>query len=309
MVTRYDLLGIGVLFCALGCGESPDGGIPGSSGSTAGGASGNSGSSPGGGGGAAGTTAGDGGSGGTAGGSASGSGGGGSGGQGGGAPEPATAFEPDVPNTYVGTIAEPGMEVVAHGVRNPDSSRPEWLMAVKNTGTDHLCAIDVQYTFLDAADAELGSGFRLLEIPLERGSNGTGGLTNCLAPGKIGMLADTIALIDVDVAQIAKVTHEFGAIILVDAVPTDDIKVVGVQATPGDFGGNVFTGSIQNDSTVPVENPSIVVFGVNAAGRPLFASEAIELTTIPAGGSWSFETAPEFEETFDSFVAYPDVSD
>lgn len=305
MVTRYNLLGMGALFCALGCGESADGGNPGSSGSTSGGSAGSAGSNSGGGG--AGGTAGGGG--GTMGGSASGEGGGGTGGQGGGAPEPANAFEPDVPNTYVGTILEPGMEVVAHGVRNPDSSRPEWLMAVKNTGTDHLCAIDVQYTFLDAADTELGSGFRLLEVPLERGSNGTGGLTNCLAPGKIGMLADTIALLDVDVTQIAKVTHEFGAIILVDAAPTDDIKVVGVQATPGDFGGNVFTGSIQNDSTVPVENPSVVIFGVNSAGRPLFASEAIELTTIPAGGSWSFETGPEFEETFDSFMAYPDVSD
>jgi hypothetical protein len=218
------------------------------------------------------------------------------------------AFNPDVPEEYVGTVVSPGMEVVAHTIREGTLGL-EWLMAVKNTGAAHLCAVDVQYAFLDAGGVELGSGFGLLDVGLERGSNGTGGLTNCLAPGKVGMLSDTLALGDVDVTKIAKVTHEFGAIILTDAVATDDIKVSGVTAVPSGTSGNVFTGSVDNDSAEGVKNPSVAIYGLNAAGRPLFVSKAIQLTTIAAGASWMFETTGKFKEQYASFAAYPDVSD
>lgn len=217
------------------------------------------------------------------------------------------AFDPDVPQAYVGTVASPGMEVVAHTIREGRLG-PEWLMAVKNVGTAHLCAIDVQYSFLDAGGVELGKGSRLLDVQIERGSNGTGGFTNCLTPGKIGMLSDTLALSDVDVTKIAKVTHAFGALILTDAVASDDIKVSGVEAVP-DGTGKVFTGSLDNDADEPVKNPSVAIYGLNSAGRPLFKSEALALTTIAAGGSWMFKTNPRFEEPYASFAAYPDVSD
>jgi hypothetical protein len=242
------------------------------------------------------------------GGAGAGSSGAGAGGTGGAPGISNDAFNPDVPQEYVGAVLSPGMEVVAHTIREGTLGL-EWLMAVKNIGADHLCAVEVQYAFLDAGGVELGSGFGLLDVGLERGSNGTGGLTNCLAPGKVGMLSDTLALDDVDATTIAKVTHEFGAIILTDAVATDDIKVSGVKAVPSGTRGSVFTGSVDNDSTVGVKNPSVAIYGLNAAGRPLFVSEAIQLTTIAAGASWMFETTGRFEEPYASFAAYPDVSD
>jgi hypothetical protein len=150
---------------------------------------------------------------------------------------------------------------------------------------------------------------QLLDIPIERGSNGTGGHTNCLAPGKIGMLKDTLALQDVDISKIAKVTHEFGAIVITDAVPTDDIKVTDVLAVAGTLGGQVFTGTLKNDSQASVKNPSVMIYGVNAVGRPLFASEGIELVTIPAGGTWMFKTTNGFDQPYADFAAYPQVSD
>lgn len=244
-----------------------------------------------------------------------GTGGGGSGGQatagggsGGGNTVSDNAFEPDVPEEYTGSVVSPGMEVVAHTARE-DAIGTEWLMAVKNTSTDYLCAIDVTYKFLDADGVELADGFGVLDIQIVRGSSGTGGFTNCLEPGKIGMLKDTLALDGVDITKIAKVTHAFGALILTDAAPTTDIKVNDVEAVAEGATGKVFTGAVLNDSPDGVKNPSIAIYGLNAAGRPLFSSEDIELTTIAAGASWMFSTTPKFDQEFASFAAYPDVSD
>jgi len=230
-------------------------------------------------------------------------------GQGGAAEAGATAFVPDVPEQYVGKILTPGMEVVAHTARETTTSK-EWLMAVKNTGTDHLCAIDVSFSFLDSAGTKLGGATLVpLDIPLERGSNGSGGLTSCLAPGKIGMLKETLSLQDVDISKIAKVTHEFGALILTDAAPTDDIKVSNIAPVSAGVSGLVFSGSLLNNGTTGVKNPSVAIYGVNAVGRPLFSSEAIELVTIAAGSSWAFKTIDKFDEPFADFAAYPRVSD
>jgi hypothetical protein len=200
------------------------------------------------------------------------------------------------------------MKVVAHTAREA-AFGTEWLMAVKNTSTDYLCAVDVRYKFLDAEGVELANGFGLLDVQIVRGSSGAGGFTNCLEPGKIGMLKDTLALEGVDIATIAKVTHTFGALILTDGAPTTDIKVKDVKAVDEGANGQVFTGAVVNDSPDAVKNPSIAIYGLNAAGRPLFASEDIELKTIAAGASWMFSTTPKFDQKFASFAAYPDVSD
>ncbi len=253
--------------------------------------------------------AGDAGSGGAAAGGVGGAGGVAGGGAGG-TDGPATAFVPDVPEEYVGKIVDPGMTIVAHTARMTVIGM-EWLMAVKNTGTSHLCAIDVSFSFLDSSGAKLGGGMIVpLDIPLERGSNGTGGLTSCLAPGKIGMLKDTGALQDVDVTKIAKVTHEFGAIILSDAAPTTDIKITDVTAVDSGVANyKVFNGTLKNDGAKTVKNPSVAVYGLNAAGRPLFSSEAIELVTVPAAGTWMFKTIDKFNETYTDFAAFPRVSE
>jgi hypothetical protein len=245
-------------------------------------------------------TGGSGGSGGTA------AGLGGTGGTGGG--DDMGLFVPDVPNTYDGSVLEPGMEIIAHGVRE-GSLGYEWLVAVQSTGTDILCVIDVASTFFDDEGTEIASGFAVLETAPYRGISGEGSLTSCLGPGEIGMGVDGLGLSELDdVNDIASVTHSFGALIIEDAVPTDDLVVTGVQVVLDEFGRNQFVGQFHNDSDAAVETPSVSVFGVNAAGRPLVEAGAIDLVTIPAGGTWSFTTGA-FEESVDSFVAFPSASD
>jgi hypothetical protein len=299
------MMGLCALSGVTGCGDGGDDG-PSAAAGTGGGGTTNvagAGSDSGGNSGGTASSAGAGGS----------SGGGGSGGQatgGGGGADPISdnAFEPDVPEEYVGSVVSPGMTVVAHTARDA-AFGTEWLMAVKNTSTDYLCAINVTYKFLDADGVELADGSRLLDVQIVRGSNGAGGFTTCLEPGKVGMLKDTLALEGVDIANIAKVTHAFSALILTDASPTTDIKVKDVQAVDEGASGQVFTGAVFNDGPDAVKNPSIAIYGLNTAGRPLFSSEDIESTTIASGASWMFSTTPKFDQEFASFAAYPDVSD
>jgi hypothetical protein len=217
-------------------------------------------------------------------------------------------FVPDIPNTFDTTYTNPGLEVIAHTLRI-GLLGAEWLVAIENTGTSYLCVLDIENTFFDAANAEIASGLALVEVPLARGSSGTGGLVQCLGPGQIGMAMDQITLSDVtDPSVIASVKHSFGGLILADAVSTNDIVVTGVQVTSGALGRNQFTGQVRNDSDVTVTNPAISIFGVNAVGRPLVEGTDIELRTLAPGASWTF-TTNTFEESVDGYVAFPRVSD
>jgi len=306
---RLDVVVLGL--CALsgvtGCGDGGDDG-PSATAGTGGGGTSNAGGAGSDSGGNSAGTAGSALAGGSSGGGGSGGQATGGGGSGGAEPISDNAFEPNVPEEYVGNVVSPGMKVVAHTARDA-AFGTEWLMAVKNTSTDYLCAINVTYKFLDAEGVELADGSGLLDVQLVRGSSGAGGFTNCLEPGKVGMLKDTLALESVDIANIAKVTHAFGALILSDGSPTTDIQVKDVRAVDEGANGQVFTGAVFNDSPDAVKNPSIAIYGLNAAGRPLFSSEDIELTTIASGASWMFSTTPKFDQKFASFAAYPDVSD
>lgn len=238
-----------------------------------------------------------------------GSGGGGAGGAGGSAGAgDMRRFVPDIPNTYESTTPNPGLEVIAHTLRI-GLLGAEWLVAIENTGTSHICVLDIESIFFNASNTEIAAGTAIVEVPLERGSSGTGGLVECLGPGQIGMAVDQLTLSDVtDPTVIASVKHNFSGLILEDAAPTNDIVVTGVRVVTDTLGRNQFTGQIRNDSDVTVRNPAISIFGVNAVGRPLVEGSDIELTTIAAGASWTF-TTNSFEESVEGYVAFPRVSE
>ena len=217
-------------------------------------------------------------------------------------------FVPDIPNIYDGTVVDPGIEVVAHTLRE-GTLGAEWLVAIENTGTDFICSIDIQNRFLDAAGSQLPPVARSSRCPLARGSSGTGILVQCLGPGEFGMaVTESLGNVD-DTSVIASVRHSFGALILTDAASTDDIVVTGVSIMKDAQNRNQYTGQVRNDSSVPVRNPDISIFGVNAVGRPLVEVLGnIQLTTIAAGASWTFTTGA-FTESVADYAAFPKVTD
>jgi hypothetical protein len=172
-----------------------------------------------------------------------------------------------------------------------------------------LCAVDIDCTFYDAQQTELASAMFLVDTPLYRGSSGTGGLMQCLGPGQIGMAAHDTVLANVDTSTIAAVSYDFGAVNVTDAVATSDLQVTGVTTSDDGFGGTQFTGKLINHASTAVTNPSVVFYTVNAAGRPLEQTEAIELTSIAAGSSWTFTTLVSVTGAYDHYVTFPDASD
>jgi hypothetical protein len=293
MLRKYEingLVGIIALYgCVLaGCSDDADAGAAGSGGSSAAGGAGS---------GTGGQAGGDGGS-----------AGDGVAGSGGSSPSDTTLFSPDIPRQYVGTVIEPGMEIIALTIREDEYSDAVWLAAVENTSTDALCAVNMDVTFLDSGGAEIASGSGILEVPLHRGSDGTGSLVRCLGPGQIGMTVGAYTLQAEDVPNVASMNYDFGALILVDAVPTNDITVTGVQIVDQGSGRYQFTGALNNDSTTPVTNPSVSIFGVNSVGRPLAEAGDIELTTVSAGSAWQFSTT-SFSVPVEDYVAFPDATD
>lgn len=241
-------------------------------------------------------------------------GGSGSGGDGGtGDPVPDTAlFVPDVEGTYVGSVIDPGLEIVAHSIEEGPLGL-EWLVVLENVSADlRLCTATMETTFLDASGTEVAvSNLGIVRSPLKRGCSGTCGFMNCLNPGEIGMIVDPNGISDADVSRIASFTYSFGALNVIDAEPTTDATVSALEVFTDDLGATRYRGMIVNHTSVPFDHAGVYVFGLTAAGRPLLGVSDFTPDTIAAFGSWSFETlrfdvAPEDIATV---VAFPEVSE
>lgn len=201
-------------------------------------------------------------------------------------------------------MADPGFEVIAHTVQEGVLGT-EYLVALENTFGLTICALDLRTQFLDSSGTLIDETRGLVETPPHRGSSGSGGLvSNCLGPGQVGMQSIRVDLGTRTIDDIASITWVIGGINLTDAASTDDIGVSGIVTEPDDFGGNRFTGQFDNDTSGTLRFPDVSIFGLNAVGRPLFESGAIQDTTVPAGGSWTFHTSPGFDDTFASTAAF-----
>ena len=86
-------------------------------------------------------------------------------------------------------------------------------------------------------------------------------------------------------------------------MPGDGISITDVRTVARDA-GVAFAGTLVNGFDVPVSSPSVAIFPVNRAGRPLGAALARGATPLPPGDSWSFETGTVSDAGVDH-AAYP----
>jgi hypothetical protein len=212
-------------------------------------------------------------------------------------------FVPDVPITYGGTFADPQLEVIAHTVREGTFGH-QFLLAVRHTGSvDVICALSIRSTFFDAAGTQIASTADLgVDAYVYRS---TGLLNRCIGPGQIAMQKLDLDLGLREVEDIASITWQSGGIIITDASPTSVLSVSAISTVTDPWDRERFTGSVRNNGTVTLTGPAIEIYGVNAVGRPLFSSGALESTTIPPGGTWSFETFPGFTESYSGVWTFP----
>jgi hypothetical protein len=128
-------------------------------------------------------------------------------------------------------------------------------------------------------------------------------LASCVGPGDLVMAWLTGLPADLDVDDVGTIVYQCSYWAL-EGPPVSGLSVSGLTTVDLDS-GTAFTGTLVNGFDAAVVGPSVDVFAVNAAGRPLgMATTAADAGDIPAGGSWMFQTSA-VDVPVVGYVAYP----
>jgi hypothetical protein len=200
---------------------------------------------------------------------------------------------------YVGQGPSGGLAIVAFTLVQSYGTldRPAFFVAVEMTGPEPICMVDVPADFRDAAGTVLAStpGTGALSAPAYRSF---GSPSPCLGSGDLGMGMITLGLDTLDVSRVTKIEHGFYGNIDPSATKITAVTIEDVRAEPA-FDTHVrAVGRIVNRTTGTISDPDVAVYAVDSARRPYAEMTDIELITIPAGGSWDFQTL-----TYDGAVA------
>jgi hypothetical protein len=179
----------------------------------------------------------------------------------------------------------------------------ELYAAVKNTGNLHACSAALSLELFDAGGRSLAAGIGgLLTRRFYRLTDGSGAIAACVGPGDVSMAAVTDWPSDLVVEDVASIVYRCPYFAL-DVEPIDGLSIEQVKSAVSDA-GTVYSGKLVNGLDVSVRNPSVTIFPVNRAGRPLGAAIGSGTLEVPPGGSWMFEIEHADAVGVD-YVAYP----
>lgn len=194
------------------------------------------------------------------------------------------------------------LDVVALTLRKGPSST-ELYAALRNHGDTPACHAALSVELYDKAEQALATGISgLLTSHFYRVTDGSGTIAACVGPGDVTMAAVTDLPADIAVEDVGYVVYRCPYFAL-DVVPIAGLSVSEVKSRTGGA-GTAYTGTLVNGLDLPVNNPSVTVFPVNRAGRPLGMAIGSGTVEIPPGGSWAFETSTVDTAGADQ-VAYP----
>lgn len=183
----------------------------------------------------------------------------------------------------------------------------ELYAALKNVDPSGLaCAPGLTVTLYDKSGQPMATSiggidtFRFYEY--EEDDAGT--LASCVGPGDVAMASLTTLPADLDIASVGTAVYSCSYWALV-ASPVDGLSIRSLTTVALDGGGTAFTGTMTNGFDAAVVGPSVDVFPVNAAGRPLAVTTTpTDAGNIPAGGSWTFQTSA-VDVPVAGYSAYP----
>lgn len=186
----------------------------------------------------------------------------------------------------------------------------ELYAAVRNVGDVPACDAALKVTLNDKNNQPLGmliNGLdtnRLYLYPLPDGSTT---VAACASPGDVSMTSILNMAPDVTVADVGSIVYYYVYFVL-DGITLIDpgLSIGDVQAVAGP-GGTTYTGTVTNGLAMPVSNPSVRIFPLNRAGRPLDVAGADESSQIPAGGTWTFQT-DTVDDPGVEYAAFPAAS-
>lgn len=203
-------------------------------------------------------------------------------------------------------IALPGgngvLEVSALTLRKGDT-HPEVIAALRNTGDVPACHAAFAVELFDGSDQSLAAGITgLLTQQFYRRTDGSDTIAACVAPGARTMAAITDLPAEVEIEDVRSVVYRCPYFALdVEAIAGLTVERVEVVARSGGF---TYEGTLVNTLAVSVDRPSVTVFPVTDAGRPLGVASGTGDIRIPPRGEWQFQTG-RVDTTGSDFAAFP----
>jgi hypothetical protein len=194
--------------------------------------------------------------------------------------------------TGLDVLAEPGANSVFDVIALTLSNGPngaELYAAVRNDGNTVACNASFRVQLLDKDQQTVGAGISgLLMQHFYQLTDGSGTIASCAAPGDLTMVVVTDLSLGGAIEDVRQVIYSSNYWDL-DVVIIDGISITGVKAVTSGA-GVAYTGVLTNGLGMPLSNPSVAVFPLNAVGRPLGLASGSGTVDVPAGGNWDFET-------------------
>jgi hypothetical protein len=185
--------------------------------------------------------------------------------------------------------ADMGLVLVAFTLV-PGTPGPSLYAAVRNDTGAPVCNAGLITDFLDKAGYVIWTaGAGLQGGGLYQLTDGT--IVTCIDPGEIAMAASTGLSDTIVIDQLGSLQHQMPAFLFDGLVPIGRLAVSDV-AVVTTTSGSAYTGTMTNGLGTTVSSPSASIFSLNAVGRPLGVATASATISVPAGGTWSFQTTP-----------------
>lgn len=195
------------------------------------------------------------------------------------------------------------LEVVALTLRE-GTSHHELYAALRNVGAVPACHAALSVELFDHHDQSLAAGISgLLTHDFYRVRDGSGSVAACVAPGAttVGAIVDLPR--DFALQDVATVVYRCPYFALeVDPIAGLVIDVLQRVDAPD---GSAYRGELLNGLDVAVSKPSVTVFALSRAGRPLAVATSTSAQELAPGERWRFETSAVSERSVDHATAFP----
>jgi hypothetical protein len=161
--------------------------------------------------------------------------------------------------------------------------------SLENRGTSPACDAALSVELFDRSEQSLAAGIGgLLSPRVYRLTDGSNALATCVGPGEVSVATITDLPADFAPEDVSHVIYHCPYFAL-DVAPSGELTVQRLHALRADD-GITYAGTLFNGSGVTLRNPTVSVFPINRARRPLGMAQSSAALELRAAGSWSFQT-------------------
>jgi len=203
--------------------------------------------------------------------------------------------------------ARPGLNSVFNVIAltlRPGSNGAELYAAVRNDGDVLACNASFSVELRGQDDQILGAGISgLMSRHFYRLTDGSDTVAGCVAPGEVTKVAIQSLSLDASIADVQRAVYQSNYWANLGVAAIEGVSVTGVHAVTRSS-GVAYTGTLVNGLDLPLSDPTVAVFPVNALGRPLGVAYGGSADVLAPCGTWDFETSPVGEAGV-GYDAYP----